>query len=606
MVTAGPATRMRSVQRRRRLRRCLPWLLMSLLTGVALVCGFLGFRDLAAARGEVRPHLTLLYLALQLFVLDSGAVTGPVPWYLDLARFVAPIVPAWALVQTLGVIFRDQLRSLRLSRSRGHTVICGLGQRGMQLVRDFYGGGETVVVVEGDGANDEIRICEELGATVVVGSAEDPALLASVGAARARHIFAVCSDDGTNVEIAASAHALVQGRSSDAPMRCLVHMVDLRLCDLLNRHRMFRDTAGPFGVRIFSVYENSARLLWQEHALERDLTGPDDPRSVHLVVVGLGQMGESVLLQAIRTGHFANGRKLRVTVVDREASKRRAGLVQRYPSLEQACDVRFLEVDVEGPELLARSAEWTGDPDAVTTVTVCFDDDSASFACGLNMAEHLADATAPILVRLSSEGGLASLLHNGAGGDVAGRLHAFGAISKSCARDVLLDEKLDVLARAVHEDYVVQRKREGSYSPENPAHYAWDRLDEGYRDSCRQQADHIRVKLRTVSCHAAPPQAGREPVGAFTAEEVELLAKMEHARWNADKLLAGWTYGPERDNDNKIHPCIVPWADLTEEIREYDREAVRNVPYLLGLIGRQVVRRPSGQPKEEPRSGRRA
>jgi Trk K+ transport system NAD-binding subunit len=573
---------------------------MCVLALVSLVWGYVGFRDLTAAQGLDRSPLTLLYLTLQLFVLESGAVGGPVPWYLDVARFIAPIVPAWALVQALGVIFRDQLRAVCLSRSSGHTVICGLGQRGMQLVRDFSSEGDKVVVIEGDEANDEIRVCEELGATVVVGNAEDPALLTTVGAAHARHIVAVCSDDGTNVEIATSAHALVEGLPEEAAVRCLVHMVDLRLCDLLNRHRMFRDTADAFTARIFSVYDNTARMLWQEHMLERDLTGPEDSRNVHLLVVGLGQMGESVLLQAVRMGHFANGRPLRVTVVDRQAGKRRTGLLQRYPNLEQACDVQFVEADVEGPGFLTEAAEWTGGPDTITTVAVCFDDDSASFACALNMAEQLEDESVPILVRLSSDGGLASLLQNGTGGDVAGRLHAFGAISRSCARDVLLDEKLDIFARAIHEDYIANRQREGTYEAANPAHFAWDRLDEGFRDSNRQQADHIPVKLRTIGCYSAAGETGKEPVDEFTDEEVELLSKMEHARWNAERLLAGWVYGPERDNRRKVHPWIVSWAELPEEIREYDREAVRNIPHLLSLIAEQVYRgEASGAPSAD-------
>lgn len=52
---------------------------------------------------------------------------------------------------------------------------------------------------------------------------------------------------------------------------------------------------------------------------------------------------------------------------------------------------------------------------------------------------------------------------------------------------------------------------------------------------------------------------------------VLLLAEMEHDRWNADRLRNGWAYAPgEKNIDKKTSPYIVPWEDLSEEIRELD------------------------------------
>jgi hypothetical protein len=65
---------------------------------------------------------------------------------------------------------------------------------------------------------------------------------------------------------------------------------------------------------------------------------------------------------------------------------------------------------------------------------------------------------------------------------------------------------------------------------------------------------------------------------------------MEHARWNAERLLAGWTLG-ERDTKRHINPYLVPWSELPENIREYDRQAVRKIPALLACIQKKVVRK---------------
>ncbi|MCX5769397.1 MAG: RyR domain-containing protein, partial [Candidatus Hydrogenedentes bacterium] len=111
-----------------------------------------------------------------------------------------------------------------------------------------------------------------------------------------------------------------------------------------------------------------------------------------------------------------------------------------------------------------------------------------------------------------------------------------------------------------------------------------------FRDSNRQQADHIPIKLRAIDCRNAAKNMPGNPVTSFSPEDVEMMAKMEHARWNAERFLAGWAVGP-RDLERRTSPYLVAWDDLPEEIRQYDRTTVRNIPLLLDTIGEKTVRR---------------
>lgn len=38
-----------------------------------------------------------------------------------------------------------------------------------------------------------------------------------------------------------------------------------------------------------------------------------------------------------------------------------------------------------------------------------------------------------------------------------------------------------------------------------------------------------------------------------------------HTSWSAEKLAAGWTYGPVKDAEAKTHPCLVPFEELPKE-----------------------------------------
>ena len=158
-------------------RKCWQWLVTLGLAGVALVLGSVGFWRHFALRGEPRSLLDIFYLTVQLFMLESGGVSGPLPWQLELARFLAPMVAAWTVVKGLAVIFREQLQMLRLARTSDHVVVCGLGRKGLQLVKDFRRRGDEVVVIELDEGNDRIRGCQDLGALVLLGNATDKSLL---------------------------------------------------------------------------------------------------------------------------------------------------------------------------------------------------------------------------------------------------------------------------------------------------------------------------------------------------------------------------------------------------------------------------------------------
>lgn len=51
----------------------------------------------------------------------------------------------------------------------------------------------------------------------------------------------------------------------------------------------------------------------------------------------------------------------------------------------------------------------------------------------------------------------------------------------------------------------------------------------------------------------------------------EQMAKNVHEVWSAGRMAEGWTYGEVRDDARKTHPCLVPYEELPESEKEYDR-----------------------------------
>jgi len=144
------------------------------------------------------------------------------------------------------------------------------------------------------------------------------------------------------------------------------------------------------------------------------------------------------------------------------------------------------------------------------------------------------------------------------------------------------------IARAIHERY--RRNQRDRKPATDPAMKEWDELAETLKHSNREQAADIGAKLRAIGCGVAPSR-GAKPAVPFTAEELERLAILEHERWVAERRAAGWTLGPVKDVERKTTPYLVSWEELAEEIREYDREAVRAIPEVLAEAGLMMIRR---------------
>ena len=65
---------------------------------------------------------------------------------------------------------------------------------------------------------------------------------------------------------------------------------------------------------------------------------------------------------------------------------------------------------------------------------------------------------------------------------------------------------------------------------------------------------------------------------------IESLASVLHDVWARQRLDQGWKYGPVRDDNEKTHPDLVPYAALSEQEKEYDRQsAIQTIKGIMAL-----------------------
>jgi len=134
------------------------------------------------------------------------------------------------------------------------------------------------------------------------------------------------------------------------------------------------------------------------------------------------------------------------------------------------------------------------------------------------------------------------------------------------------------MAKIIHANYVKKRLADGKIA-EYPT---WDMLPDTLKYSNIRQARSVYHKL--ASCGVVV--SGRQPEGfvefvEFSSEEVELLAREEHDEWMIERFANGWTFGVRRDAEKKQNPYLIPYPALPEDIKDYDRDAVRNILPML-------------------------
>jgi hypothetical protein len=281
----------------------------------------------------------------------------------------------------------------------------------------------------------------------------------------------------------------------------------------------------------------------------------------------------------------AAGERLQLTLVGTDADEAGRDLCQQYPRLDQVCDLRAYDVDIDSPEF-EQGAYLDGAK--VTTAYVAVDDDASGLQAALHASRALPGV--PVVVLTAQHSGLATLVSGIRPGDSP--IALFDVLERSCRPEILLNGTIELLARAIHGDYVRLQLAAGRTVGDNPSLRDWNDLPEATKDANRAQAADVGAKLAAVGCRIQRWTDWTGDTLAFDDAEIERMAELEHARWCRERVAAGWAFGPARDDDRKVTPHLVAWDELAEDVKDYDRNAMRALPELLTYAGYEIVRIP--------------
>ena len=77
-------------------------------------------------------------------------------------------------------------------------------------------------------------------------------------------------------------------------------------------------------------------------------------------------------------------------------------------------------------------------------------------------------------------------------------------------------------------------------------------------------------------------------LSAEVQELLEQLARNTHEVWAAERMKEGWTWGPVRNDERREHPCLVPYDELPESEKDYDRRTSAETLRVITLLGYKI------------------
>jgi hypothetical protein len=332
-------------------------------------------------------------------------------------------------------------------------------------------------------------------------------------------------------------------------------------------------------------------------------------KHVHLVIIGMSRMGVAMGIQAAHLCHFPNfvtkGIKSRITFIDENADREMNFLKGRYPHLFAESDYSYTDIEkpennktmadnrqegkeiftdiefefikgrVENPAIQKLIAKLATETDKLLTVAVCFNHSPVAIAAGLYLPDEIYRNRIPVLVRQEASSCILSLLSQDSDSKnyhKYSKVKPFGMLDNACD----LEKADDVLPMRVNYvyKYFFSDETYGKLPEKIPVSdmkTKWQEISTALKWSNRFNINMLAIKERSFTLRP-------------DSSQLDILANVEHNRWNIEKLLMGYRplTAEERKTKNKeelkdlknqyfAHPDICAYNSLPESQKDIDR-----------------------------------
>lgn len=570
---------------------------------ITILLGFIGFYcDTELENLTYHSIFESFYKVLQLFTLES--ISEPNNCFYKIARWFGAFVTGYSIIKIILYFTREQLNELKIRLCyNDHHIVCGLSWKAKTLIKDLNNKNKKVVIIEINKDHDDIseyKFFENI--KIIIGDAEDEDVLLRANILNASYVYVFTENDETNLTITNSIQTIFSKNSnkdkfknSAQLLKIRIHLTEYRnLCVFKENHKK---NTGYFDYHAFNIYQLAAEKVVDDFSPDQYLTIKDETSSqVHILVAGLTIQSEFVILEAAQMYHFRNLGKLKISVLDYDIDTKMISFKNNHTNIDKVIDFNpidaywFFNNDEYKPPL----------PD-VSVCFVCFNDDSMNInnyaMLRQKFTNHNKTIDTPQIISIFPQNTSMKDLFP----DLYTNAKIMNIIIKElyndfCIEDIVIENSKHFDKIAQYINYIYTTKIENvkigikTFDKKN-----WDNKSDFEKDWNRYPARHLIIKLRTLGLKLSPNKSDNIiDLRCLTKDQKEVLAKMEHRRWIAEKWLTGFVpdnYGIEKNLKNtlKYHPDLVEWEKLSNEEQSKDYYTIDNIQVILDEINQYVV-----------------
>lgn len=365
---------------------------------------------------------------------------------------------------------------------------------------------------------------------------------------------------------------------------------------------------------------------------------PNDPKHVHLVFVGTTNFAVAFAMEAAHVLHFPNFNqnnklKTKITFIDINANKEKEEFVTRNRHFFEVQNEDFIDVEFEFVEgnIFSKPIQddirkWAEDDGQYLSIFLAMKDQRSNFVMGMNMPDEVYDNSIPVFIRQDRSDNFVTNLRMADNREYDyyrikdGKLNsskrkaryaniypfgmnetAYCADNKSVKRAKLINYLYET---ADYSTFRFQSILSLDTIPEEKiweeADKMWQKLTVALKWSNLYNSYTIRTKLASLrAMRGLKLDDTSKDTTLLSETEVEEMAKVEHNRWNVEKLLMGYRrahededkyHAPNEDAKSKlgknknlyIHSDIRPF-DKLGPIKELDMEFARYIPWIMKM-----------------------
>jgi hypothetical protein len=431
----------------------------------------------------------------------------------------------------------------------------------------------------------------------------------------AQQIIFADSEDGRNIENAELYSEIVKARTKNngsakswSGVR-LVHVSDTILLRNLEITGLLERSSSV----VFNWDELRSRDAVNRMAPLKDiLCKPDEFVPAHLAILGDSSLATFAVKEFVSVAQWSPTQRPKVTLVSKEAESHKAILLGLYPALEQCSDLETITASTTTPTIRSFITSLNQDQKYRPIIFIAEADHHKAASEALWISRQPLQDRIQVLVPSNLESGALRLIHclkeelneSKKQIELLSKIpenhpqHADHKKKRAQYRELQetfqFSDKIRLFGHPeslgllvldeTFFDKELNRHREGAevfhdvYSKKPDS---WNTLHPAFRLSNREAYHHIYHKLTAVGIE--PSQKNVDELSQLLSASgyLEGLAKLEHLRWNTERLLAGWTHGTEKSVKDRISPCLVSWEELEPlsakdhcDYQQYDRDSV--------------------------------